>query len=105
MDVHSINFQMPSLQSIQMEATRVVQDVDKSQDFENFYQNALGMWNETNQLQKEAEQMSLEFAAGRLDNFHAVTIAQTKASIALEYTVLIRNQILDAYREIMRMQL
>ena len=35
---------------------------------------------------------------------HDVMIAQEKASIALQYTVQLRDSILDAYNEIMRMQ-
>ncbi|NLL69658.1 MAG: flagellar hook-basal body complex protein FliE [Epulopiscium sp.] len=105
MNIHSINFQPPSVQKIQKESIEANKNVNTAENFESFYKSALGMWNKTNQLQKEAENMALEFAAGRLDNFHSLSIAQSKASIALEYTVQVRNQILDAYREIMRLQL
>jgi flagellar hook-basal body complex protein FliE len=46
-----------------------------------------------------------DFAAGRTDNIHQVMIAAEKSDIALQFTMQIRNKILDAYNEIMRMQI
>jgi flagellar hook-basal body complex protein FliE len=40
---------------------------------------------------------------GLNDNLHQVMIASEKADIALQFTVQIRNKILEAYQEIMRM--
>lgn len=73
--------------------------------FDGMYKSAIGMLDETNQLQKNAEQMSTDFALGKITNVHDVMIAQEKASIALQYTVKIRNAVLDAYNDIIRMQL
>lgn len=73
--------------------------------FDVMYQSAINMVNETNDLQKGAEQMALDFAIGKVDNVHDVMISQEKASIALQYTVRVKNAILDAYNEIMRIQL
>ncbi|NLP46297.1 MAG: flagellar hook-basal body complex protein FliE, partial [Epulopiscium sp.] len=101
MDICSVNLQT-RLQEIQNKNTKTQQVNESENDFDGFYKNALKMWNKTNEFQKEAEHMALEFAAGRFDNFHALTIAQAKANVSLEYTVQVRNQILDAYREIMR---
>ena len=72
--------------------------------FSVFYDSAINLLNETNQLQKQAEQAGIDFALGKIDNLHTVQIAQEKANIALQYTVQLRNAILDAYNEIMRMQ-
>ena len=41
---------------------------------------------------------------GKIDNVADVMVAQEKASIALQYTVQLRNKLLDAYNEIMRIQ-
>ena len=73
--------------------------------FDEIYKSAIGMLNETNALQKNAEQKSLDFALGKIDNIHDVMIAQEKASVALQYTVRMKNAIMDAYNEIMRIQL
>ncbi len=72
--------------------------------FGQFYKSAVDMLEETNTLQKEADQMAMDFALGNIDNVHDVMIAQEKASIALQYTVQLRDSLLDAYNEIMRMQ-
>lgn len=73
--------------------------------FSDMYQSAIKMLDETNTLQKGAEQASLDFALGKVDNIHDVMIAQEKASIALQYTVQLRDKLLEAYNEIMRIQL
>lgn len=59
----------------------------------------------TNNLLLDADRLANEFAAGKTDNIHQVTIAGEKADIALQFTMQIRNKILDAYSEIMRMQI
>lgn len=38
-------------------------------------------------------------------NLHEVMIAAEKADIALQFTLQVRNKIMDAYNEIMRMQI
>jgi flagellar hook-basal body complex protein FliE len=59
---------------------------------------------ETNELQLESEQLNQAFAMGMNDNLHQVMIASEKADIALQFTIQIRNKLLEAYQEIMRMQ-
>lgn len=78
---------------------------DSGTVFSKMYQSAIDMIDETNSLQKNADQMSLDFAMGKIDSVHDVMIAQEKATIALQYTVQLRDSILDAYNEIMRMQI
>ncbi len=72
--------------------------------FSAFLNSAVDNLEEVNGLQKTADQMSVDFAVGRIDNIADVMIAQEKASVALQYTVQLRNKILDAYNEIMRIQ-
>jgi flagellar hook-basal body complex protein FliE len=59
---------------------------------------------EVNSLQLAADDIADKFAAGETDNIHEVLIAGEKASIALELTTAIRTKVMDAYQEIMRMQ-
>ena len=58
-----------------------------------------------NEQQKKAEKMADDYAAGKISNIHEVIIEAEKASMALRLTVEVRNRIVEAYREIMRMQL
>jgi flagellar hook-basal body complex protein FliE len=68
--------------------------------FMDFLNNAIS---DVNKLQLESERLDEAFAMGKTDNIHQVTIAAEKAEIALQFTAQIRNKILDAYTEIMRM--
>ncbi len=68
--------------------------------FTDFLNNAIS---DVNKLQLESEQLNEAFAMGMNDNIHQVMIAAEKADIALQFTMQIRNKILDAYQEIMRM--
>jgi flagellar hook-basal body complex protein FliE len=77
----------------------------KSDVFGEFFQAAMKMVNQTNDLEKTADQMVVDFASGKIDSIHDVMIAQEKANIALQYTVEIRNKVLEAYNDIMRIQL
>lgn len=53
----------------------------------------------------KSDKLSQDFAAGKTDNIHEVMIAAEKADIILQYALQIRTKILDAYNEIMRMQI
>lgn len=57
-----------------------------------------------NGLQSAADEALWRLAAGQSDNLHEVMIAVERASIALELTIAIRNKLVEAYQEIMRMQ-
>lgn len=56
-------------------------------------------------LENQSDQLKQDFALGKTDNIAEVLIAGEKASVALQFTTQIRNKILDAYNEIMRMQI
>lgn len=59
--------------------------------------------NQVNEMQLESQNINNKFITGEIDNVHQVTIATQKAEMALQFTIQIRNKILDAYNEIMRM--
>lgn len=73
-----------------------------NKSFKSIFQQLI---NEVNSLQKESESLTNRLVLGQVEDIHQVTIAAKKASLALELTVEIRNKILDAYHEIMRMQI
>ena len=60
---------------------------------------------EVNSLQTQADDIAVRFAAGETDNIHDVLIAGEKADIAFQLATAVRGKILDAYQEIMRMQI
>jgi flagellar hook-basal body complex protein FliE len=58
---------------------------------------------QVNASQRNAEQMSTAFAEGRQDDVHGTMIAMQEADIQLRFVANVRNRVLEAYREIMRM--
>jgi len=72
--------------------------------FEDFYKAALDMFNETNVHQVTADKAQIDFATGRSDDMIALVMAQRRAETSLSFTVQMTTRIIDAYKEIMRMQ-
>ena len=70
--------------------------------FSNILKDAIG---NVNKLELEADNLTLKMAAGEIDNIHEVMIATQKAEISMRLLVEVRNKVLDAYREITRMQI
>ena len=58
---------------------------------------------EVNETQKTAEVMSSDFAEGRQNDLHGTMIAMQKADVTLRLVANVRNRVIEAYREIMRM--
>jgi len=57
-----------------------------------------------NEMQKTSDKAAQDLATGRTDNVADVMIATEKADIALKLMVQVRNKIIDAYQEVMKMQ-
>jgi len=70
-------------------------------DFRQVLTEAL---NNVNALQKSAAAGAQDFALGVDDNIHKVMIATEKAQLAMDMTVAVRNKVLEAYKELMRLQ-
>lgn len=60
--------------------------------------------NQVNQLQIQANRAAEGLAAGQVEDLAGVMITTEKAKLAMELTLQIRNKLLEAYQEIMRMQ-
>ncbi len=56
-----------------------------------------------NTLQKSSDVEMQKLATGKSDNIHNVMIAAEKADIALKLMVQMRNKIIEAYQEVMKM--
>lgn len=72
--------------------------------FESVFQSALDMVKETDDLSNKAEEEEIKFAMGMSDSIVDLQAAQQKANLSLQYTVAVRNTVLDAYKEIMNLQ-
>lgn len=74
-------------------------------DFSSILDSMMNAVDETNTLQNQAEAAEIQFALGQSDNTHDLLVAQTKANVSLQYTVAVRDRLIEAYREIMQMQI
>lgn len=79
-------------------------DSSQNDTFENIFQSALSMLSETNELTNQAQEEEVSYATGLTDDKLALLTAETKASTSLQYTVAVRNKVLEAYKEIMNLQ-
>ena len=52
-----------------------------------------------------ANQAELSLLSGEAESVHSVVLAAEKADVTLQLTMTVRNKVLEAYNEIMRMQL
>ena len=58
---------------------------------------------QVNSLQSASAEQARAFVLGQTTDIHSVMIASQKASVALEVTTQVRNKVLEAYQEVMRM--
>jgi len=70
--------------------------------FSSYLQNAL---NQVSSLENDARMAAQSLAAGDAAQIHQVMIAYEKAYLALGLTIEIRNKMVEAYHEIMRIQM
>ena len=73
---------------------------EESSSFADFLGKALG---EVNQLQLDSKDATMKLATGQVEDVAEVMIASEKAAIALQMTMQVRNKVVEAYQEVMRM--
>jgi len=71
------------------------------ESFGDMLSKAIG---EVNDYQVESEDLNNMLAIGEVENLHDVSIAAQKAELTLNLAIEVRNKIVDAYKEIMRLQ-
>lgn len=74
------------------------------EDFATVFDAAKNLIVQTNNMQIESENEMTKFLLGEADNAHDAMIAGQKATIALQYTNAIRNNVIQAYQSIMQIQ-
>lgn len=73
--------------------------------FESLLNSAINNIKTTNEYLSDAENEEIKFAIGETESTHDLAIALQKASTALQYTVAVRNKLIEAYKELMQMQI
>lgn len=93
-------WQTPSLGQLPGAQTSDIEE--KGGSFTDIFQSAIDAVRETD---KEKTQMEYLMATGQLDNPALLTIASTKAQLSVDLLVQLRNKSMDAYNELMRINL
>ena len=75
------------------------------ESFSSILDSAMNMVNEANELRNAADSEQIRFALGEAENTHDLLIAETKALTAIQYTTSVRDKAMEAYKEIMNMQI
>ena len=71
------------------------------ENFADFLKESVG---KVNQYELESEKMDNLAAIGQIDNMHETMIASGKSEIALQFMLEVKSKVLDAYKQIMRLQ-
>ncbi|MCP4297362.1 MAG: flagellar hook-basal body complex protein FliE [Proteobacteria bacterium] len=87
------------LQKIQPQ--QVKRNAPAVQEMMSSFEKMIG---EVNQSQIEAESMISETIAGKNKNVAGTMIAMEKADVSMRMLMTVRNKMISAYEEIMRMQ-
>jgi flagellar hook-basal body complex protein FliE len=81
-------------------ATKSADDVTKS-----FADTLNGFVSNVNDLQNSANDAIDKMASGQTADVHEVMVAMEKAKVSFDMLLQIRNKMLDAYKQIMQMQM
>ena len=77
---------------------------EKEEQNGDFVASLNGFMKEVNQLQKESGESVERLVSGDITNIHDVMVAVEKASVSFELMMEVRNKVIEAYHEVMRMQ-
>ncbi|MBN1847716.1 MAG: flagellar hook-basal body complex protein FliE [Deltaproteobacteria bacterium] len=89
--VSSESFSLTNLNQGRMKQNESFQDIFRS------------LISHTDNMIKDANQKAEDFAVGKNHNIHEIMIASEKAGLTFKFLLQIRNKLLEAYQEIMRM--
>ncbi|MCX7904169.1 MAG: flagellar hook-basal body complex protein FliE [Caloramator sp.] len=96
MNVNSIALDTSNLLKINSDNSK------NNTSFEEYLKKAL---DRVNEKQVEAENATIDLITGQAQDIHQVMLATEEARLTLELAVQIRNKLVDAYQEIMRIQI
>ncbi len=98
MNIYSLeNMQPNSIQTINKKQTVG----ESQQQFADSFKQAI---ESINKSQNESDQKTEALAKGEIDDLHDVMITAQKASITLQTGVEVQKKMVDAYNEVMRLQ-
>lgn len=107
MEISGIDRMLAQLRTAAALAARKPQPAEQNApaqktDFANVLKSSL---DQVNRVQQDATKLAQDFTVGNTDaNLHDVVISMQKANISFQQAVQVRNRLVQAYHEIMNMQ-
>lgn len=95
MNIHHVQPMKP------LETSAAKLDKSDGVDFKEILQNSI---NQINDMNDKADQAIEKLATGEIQDMHQVMIAIEKADLTFKTMMQIRNKLLDAYQEVMKMR-
>ncbi len=99
MEINRINSLVPPM--AEMPSSGDGAEAAGASSFSSMLQKSLG---ETNDLLQISDQKGKEMAIGKTENLHEAMIGFEKAETALKLLVQVRNKALEAYNQVLAMQ-
>lgn len=91
-------------QGMEVGASEVAGAGDAKSGGGNFAEMLQSSFEQVNLHQTQADQAIKELVAGKSKNIHETMLAIERADASMKLMMQVRNKVLDAYREVMRMQ-
>ena len=92
----------PALSAAAPQNTGRISPFETQKTFSSWLKDSI---EQVNKAQIESDQMTQKLIRGENVELHEVMIAASKASVTLQATMEVRNKVVEAYQEVMRMQL
>lgn len=88
-------------EQIKINRPQAVDTQEKTVNFKDVFRDAL---NKVNEAENKSNLTTEAFMQGKISDMHQVMLTAQKAKLTVEATVQIQQKVLDAYNDIMRMQ-
>lgn len=100
------NIQFPSVEHVirepvNMSDKKLSSSAESQRSFSTFLKESI---QKVNEAQINSDKLTEKMALGQNVDLHEVMIAAQKANITLQMTIEVRNKVIEAYQEVMRMQ-
>ena len=103
MGVNPVSFTLPQIDS-PTSAVRSAPEVESAGGPESFGSTLKSAVKEVNSLQNQADEMAVKVTTGDIEDVHQAMVAMQKAGLALQFTVQVRNKVIEAYQSVMSTQ-
>lgn len=104
MDGFSVSSRLSSNNSIESKSFEIPKSSSTQESSGSFAETLNKAVLDVNELQKQSDVAIQNFATGKTDNIADVMMTVSKADVATRMMMQVRNKIVDAYQEIMKMQ-